>query len=109
MAEKIAGGAWHEGGGGPTGGSDAETPRPKEPDQVEVDRLTAKRDNARWSAVVGFLMLFGASFLAAFAIGGALMIAYGVAASMYWSRRIRKLKGDPWAYDPELDGPRLRP
>lgn len=104
MAEKMGSGSWHEG----TPGGATPRGRAPEPDQVEVDRLTARRDNARWSAVIGFLMLFAASWLTAFAIGGALMILYGTTASFYWSRRIRQLKGDPWAYDPDLDGPRLK-
>ncbi len=70
-----------------------------------VARLTAKRDNARWSAVVGFGLLFAASFSTAFVLGGVAMIGYGAAASIYWSRRLHRLKGDPWAYDPDLDGP----
>ena len=74
-------------------------------DPVEVERLTGKRDNARWSAVVGFVMLFAASFSVAFAVGGVLMILYGASASVFWSRRLARHKGDPWAYDPELDGP----
>lgn len=71
----------------------------------EVERLTARRDSARWSAVVGFGLLFAASFSTAFLFGGVGMIAYGVVASMYWSTRLRAAKGDPWAYDPDLDGP----
>jgi hypothetical protein len=73
--------------------------------QAEVDRLRARRDNARWSAVVGFGLLFAASFSAAFLFGGVGMMAYGAAASVYWSTRLRKLQGDPWAFDPDLDGP----
>lgn len=71
----------------------------------QVERLRARRDNARWSAVVGFALLFGASFSAAFIVGGIGMIAYGATASIVWSMRLRKLQGDPWQYDPELDGP----
>jgi hypothetical protein len=97
MAEKIAPGVWLE--------SPPSKPTKPEPDRQEIERLTTRRDNARWSAVVGFVMLFAAGFSTAFAIGGVLMIGYGTVASMYWSRRITKLKGDPWAYDPELDGP----
>jgi len=77
-----------------------------DPDPAEVERFTQKRDNARWTAAVGLVMLFGAGFSAAFAIGGLLMAFYGVATSFYWSRRLTKVKGDPWAYDPDLDGPR---
>lgn len=75
------------------------------PPTSEVERLTRRRDNARWSAVVGFAMLFAGGILYQIALGGLVMLAYGTAASMYWSRRIRRLKGDPWEYDPELDGP----
>ena len=94
MADKIAPGAWHE-----------SPPDPK-PATSEADRLRSRRDNARWSAVVGFVMLFAASFSAAFAAGGVLMIGYGVVASIVWGRKLRKLEGDPWAYDPDLDGPK---
>lgn len=73
--------------------------------EEQVARLTAKRDNARWSAVVGFLLLFAASFSSALLIGGVGMITYGAVASLYWSRRLHRLKGDPWGYDPDLDGP----
>ena len=75
------------------------------PDAAELERLTRRRDNARWAAVVGFGMLFAGGILYQIALGGLVMMVYGTAASMYWSRRVRRLKGDPWAYDPELDGP----
>lgn len=71
----------------------------------EVSRLTAKRDNARWTAVVGFAMLFGGTLHYGIVLGGMLMAGYGAAASVYWSRRLHRVKGDPWAYDPDLDGP----
>ena len=96
MADKVAGGAWHE---GPPSAPDEPAP----PDDVQ--RITQRRDNARWTAAVGFLMLFAGRFSVDFAIGGMLMAGYGAAASVFWSRRLRKVKGDPWAYDPELDGP----
>ena len=73
--------------------------------EEQVARLRARRDNARWSAVVGFALLFGASFSSAFLVGGVGMIAYGATASVVWELRLRKLQGDPWSYDPELDGP----
>lgn len=97
MAEKIGSGSWHE---GPSPTSDPRAGRDE-----TIERLTQRRDNARWSAVVGFALLFGASFSSAFLFGGVAMILYGVSASMVWSLRLRKLQGDPWAYDPELDGP----
>lgn len=71
----------------------------------ELARLTARRDNARWSAVMGFVLLFAGSFSTALLVGGIGMIAYGATASIYWSRRLHRLKGDPWQYDPDLDGP----
>ena len=86
--------------------SAAASPRPRRAaDPGEADRLRSRRDNARWSAVVGFLLLFGGSFSAAFVAGGVAMIAYGAVASIVWSARLRKVQGDPWAYDPDLDGP----
>ncbi|MFA5943645.1 MAG: hypothetical protein WC876_04170 [Candidatus Thermoplasmatota archaeon] len=75
------------------------------PLQAEVDQYTARRDNARWTAVVGFAMLFGGTLHYSIVLGGVLMAGYGAVASMYWSRRLHKVKGDPWAYDPDLDGP----
>ncbi|MEK6974790.1 MAG: hypothetical protein AABY18_00445 [Candidatus Thermoplasmatota archaeon] len=81
------------------------TNQPRHDQQAEVERLRARRDNARWSAVVGFGLLFGASFSSAFLAGGVAMIAYGATVSMYWSWRLRGLQGDPWAFDPDLDGP----
>lgn len=74
-------------------------------DEAELQRLRDRRDNARWSAVVGFGLLFGASFHTGFVLGGVVMILFGASASVYWSARLRKLQGDPWAYDPDLDGP----
>lgn len=79
----------------------------QEPDAAEVARMTTRRDNARWTAAVGLLMLFAGRFYTPLVLGGMLMAGYGVLASFYWSRRIRSLKGDPWAYDPDLDGPRI--
>jgi hypothetical protein len=75
------------------------------PPQEELDRVTSRRDNARWTAVVGFAMLFGGGLHYSIVLGGVAMAAYGAAASIYWGRRLHKLKGDPWAYDPDLDGP----
>lgn len=86
-------------------GSPADTAEAPSAQASEVERLTRRRDNARWAAVVGFGMLFAGGILYQVALGGLAMMAYGAAASVYWSRRIRRLKGDPWDYDPDLDGP----
>ena len=96
-ADKIASGAWGE--------SPPRAPHRPRPPADEVDRLRSRRDNARWSAVVGFGLLFAGSFSSAFLFGGVGMIAYGATASVYWSTRLRKLLGDPWDFDPDLDGP----
>lgn len=105
MAEKIAGGSWHE-AAPPPEGPDVSGPVPADGrDPAEEERLTAKRDSARWTAVVGFAMLFGGAIHYGIVLGGLLMAGYGAVASIYWSRRLRKAKGDPWAYDPDLDGP----
>lgn len=80
-----------------------------EPSPGEEERLTAKRDNARWTGVVGFAMLFGGSLHYGIVLGGMFMAGYGASASIYWSWRLRKVKGDPWAYDPDLDGPMREP
>lgn len=111
MAEKLASGAWHEGPRSPDAREPSASPSASPPstpdgrDRAEEDRLTAKRDNARWTGVVGFAMLFGGSLHYSIVLGGMLMAGYGAVASIYWSRRLRKAKGDPWAYDPDLDGP----
>ena len=107
MAEKISSGAWREGPPPPTPPSPSASgsPPPADRDRAEEERLTAKRDNARWTGVVGFAMLFGGGLHYSIVLGGVCMAAYGAVASMYWSHRLRKVKGDPWAYDPELDGP----
>lgn len=105
MAEKVAGGSWHE---APPGGPAGPAPAAADPDaakRAEEDRLQAKRDSARWTAVMGFAMMFLAGFSVAFATGGVVMVLAGAIGSVYWGRRLRRLKGDPWAYDPELDGP----
>lgn len=100
MADKIAGGAWHEAPPDPPAANGPEAAR-----RAEEERLAQRRDNARWTAAVGFLMLFLARFSIMFATGGVVMVLGGAVGSLYWSRRLRRLKGDPWAYDPELDGP----
>lgn len=92
MAEKIAPGAVRE-----------SAPPPPDPHAADVERLRERRDNARWNLVVGVLLMFLGGFSAYLAIGGAAMVLYGAAATLYWGRRHRKAKGDPWAYDPELD------
>ena len=84
---------------------DPNDPREEVAKRAETARLTSRRDNARWFAIVGVAMLFAGGLLVQIAIGGVFMVAYGVVTSMYWSWRLRRLKGDPWAYDPELDGP----
>lgn len=97
MDERIADGAWRD--------PPSRAPGRDEARRAQADRLRARRDSARWSAVVGFALLFAASFSSAFLFGGVAMILYGVGAAMVWSRQLRRLEGDPWAYDPELDGP----
>ncbi|HLF16919.1 MAG TPA: hypothetical protein VI796_05780 [Candidatus Thermoplasmatota archaeon] len=94
MTEKIASGVVHE--------STPYAARP-EPDAAELDRLRSKRDNARWNIVVGAGLMFLGSFNVGFAVGGALMVLYGGGATLYWGGRYRKLKGDPWDPDPEID------
>ncbi|MEA3166090.1 MAG: hypothetical protein QOJ26_959 [Thermoplasmata archaeon] len=100
MADKIGPGTWHD---GPP--PDGDPPAWDGRDRGEEARLTTKRDNARWTGVVGFAMLFGGAIHYGIVLGGLFMAGYGAVASIYWSRRLRKVKGDPWAYDPELDGP----
>lgn len=95
--EKIAAGAWSE--------APVRAPHRPRPPADDVERLRERRDSARWSAVVGFALLFAASFSSAFLFGGVGMILYGAAASVYWSARLRKVQGDPWDFDPDLDGP----
>ena len=96
MPDKLSPGSWRE------GSPPAAAP---ERDRAEEERLAAKRDNARWTGVVGFAMLFGGGIHYGIVLGGLLMAGYGAVASIYWGRRLRKAKGDPWAYDPDLDGP----
>lgn len=100
MADKIAAGSWAE---GPPPPQRAKATGKADP--AVVERLQARRDGARWSAVVGFGLMFGASLYTGFLLGGAGMVLYGASASVYWSWRLRKTLGDPWDYDPELDGP----
>lgn len=89
----------------------------------EVEALRRRRDAARVAAVVGVmaLMALGLGFrvildvLAALfgnvgPLGGwvvAAFLAYTALALllwMYWGLRLRRID-DPWAYDPEIDGP----
>ncbi|MHB8633676.1 MAG: hypothetical protein ACYDBQ_06905 [Thermoplasmatota archaeon] len=76
------------------------------------DRLVSRRDGARWSAVLGVGLLFLVGPLAQFGgialsllLGGVVMTLYGLAGWAYWGWRLHRL-ADPWAYDPDLDGPR---
>ncbi len=99
MADKIASGAWHEGG-------PAASPRPDEEARpAEAERFHQKRDNARWNLVVGVGLMFLGGFHVALAVGGAVMVLYGGATTLYWGAKYRKAKGDPWDHDPDLDGP----
>lgn len=74
---------------------------------AEVERLRERQNNARLTAVLGFGLMFAAYWNVAFAVGGAFTVLGSVAAYIWWGRRIRKVKGDPWDYDPDLDGPRI--
>lgn len=98
MAEKIASGAWRESGSAPASEGPA---GPRD----DAERFRARRDNARWNLVVGTGLLFLGGFHVGLAVGGAVMVLYGAAMTLYWGARYRKAKGDPWDYDPELDGP----
>jgi hypothetical protein len=109
MADEVESGSWRAapaaGPQAPGAPAAAAAADPEAAKRAEEDRLQARRDSARWTAVMGFLMMFLASFSVALATGGVVMVVAGTAGSIYWGRRLRRLKGDPWAYDPELDGP----
>jgi hypothetical protein len=68
-------------------------------------RLQRRRDAALTSMAGGFGLLFLAGFSANLALGGVAMVLVSGPLALYWGRRLRRLRGDPWAYDPELDGP----
>lgn len=97
MAEKLGQGVIWE-GPPPAPGQDA-----KEAErEAELARLRGRRDASRATLVIGVAMMFAAGFSVALAVGGALMVLGGMASSIYWSTRIRRLQGDPW-HDPEID------
>lgn len=68
-------------------------------------RLQKRREGALFMLVAGFGLIFMGSWSAQFAVGGAVSVLVGAAGYAYYGMRLRRLKGDPWAYDPELDGP----
>jgi hypothetical protein len=70
-----------------------------------VARLTRRRDGSRYTAATGVGMMFMAGWSWQIGVGGALMVLGGLASSAFWSARLRRIKGNPWDYDPEIDGP----
>jgi hypothetical protein len=81
-------------------GMELETRTPAKVEE-EIARARTRRDNARWTVVMGMAMLFGAAFHWALAAGGAAMTMYGGASYVYWSRRMTAMD-DPWQ-DEEID------
>jgi hypothetical protein len=69
------------------------------------DRLQKRREGALFMLVAGFGLIFMGSWSVQFAIGGAVSVVLGMSGYLYYGYRLRRLKGDPWAYDPDLDGP----
>ncbi len=83
------------------------------PARIDVHRARKRRDAARWTTVVGLGMIFAAGPLATFGgialaslLGGACMTGFGIVAWAFWGWRLHKAD-DPWAYDPDLYGPRI--
>ncbi|MEA3189519.1 MAG: hypothetical protein QOD77_101 [Thermoplasmata archaeon] len=71
----------------------------------ETARLQRRRDAALGAVAGGLGMIFLGSWNTSLAFGGVAMVLAGAPLALFWSARLRKARGDPWAYDPELDGP----
>ena len=70
-----------------------------------------RRDAGRWNVVMGMGLLFVSGTLVnlgglavAVLAGAVLTTIYGIATWAFWGWRLHQLD-DPWAYDPDLDGP----
>ncbi len=61
-----------------------------------VDKAKAKIDNARWTTVMGIIMMFVGQISVGIAVGGALMTIYGGGAWIYWAGRVRRLDDQEW-------------
>ncbi len=69
--------------------------RLQELDEMEA-RYRQRRDNARWYAVMGTLMMFAGGINAGIAVGGGLMTLYGLIAWGVWARRLGKVEAEQW-------------
>ena len=80
-------------------------PAPPAARVASLEQLQRRRDSALWLLVSGFGLIFLGSWTVQFAVGGAVSVLLGMVGYLYYGIRLRRVKGDPWAYDPELDGP----
>lgn len=70
-----------------------------------IRHLQRRRDGSLAAVGGGIGLMFLGSWNSSLALGGAAMVVVGAPLTLFWGWRLRKMKGDPWAYDPELDGP----
>jgi hypothetical protein len=79
---------------------------------VDVERIRRNRDASRQWLILGVILLFvlgawanfGGEIASALVVGVMVLCGASILAWMYWGYRLRRLT-DPWAYDPDVDGP----
>ncbi len=73
----------------------ADQQRIQELDELEA-KYRKKRDDSRWYAVVGTMMMFAGGLSVAIGVGGGLMTLYGISSWGYWARRLGKVEEEQW-------------
>ncbi len=63
---------------------------------ASVEKAKKKIDDARWTTVMGIIMMFAGQLMVAIAVGGALMTIYGGASWAYWAYKLRVLDDQEW-------------
>ena len=71
----------------------------------ELARIHRRRKSSLGVAALGLGLIFLGSLIWQLALAGVVLVVAGLLGAAYWSFRLRKIKGTPWDYDPELDGP----
>lgn len=76
-----------------------------QPNKSDLDNAASKRKSSLGVVALGIGMLFLAGLSVWVAAIGVVIVVGGIASALTWSIRMKRLKGDAWDYDPDLDGP----
>ncbi|MGB0651637.1 MAG: hypothetical protein ACPGQL_00415 [Thermoplasmatota archaeon] len=61
-----------------------------------IEKEKTRVESARWTAVMGVILMFAGQIMTAFALGGAAMTLWGSAAWIVYARRLARLEQEEW-------------